>query len=260
MDRSPLCCLTRRASKSLAHGERTHLERVPIDFALAEAQHGAYRDALAGCGAALIDLPALEAYPDSVFIEDAVLALPEVFILCRPGAASRAAESELTATHLPKDRPIARLDAQATLDGGDVLRIGRKLFVGLSTRTNAAAVAALASVVSRFGYTIEPIPLMGALHLKTAVTALTPDLLLMNATWLASDAFPGWRRILVDPAEPFAANSLGIGAALFMQSAHQRTADRIVAANLRVELLDISEFAKAEAGLTCLSVAIPAVG
>lgn len=256
---NPLRCLTRRPSRRLADGERTHLERVPIDFALAEAQHGAYRDALARCGAELIDLPALEAHADAVFVEDAVLALPEVFVLCRPGAASRAAESELIAPHLPDDRPIIRLDTQATLDGGDVLRVGRTLFVGLSTRTNAAAIAALASAVSRFGYVVESVPLAGALHLKTAVTALAPDLLLMNAAWLASDTFWGWRRILVDPAEPFAANSLQIGAALFIQAAHRRTADRIAAAGFSVELLDISEFAKAEAGLTCLSVVIPAV-
>ncbi len=252
-------CLTRRPSKSLAHGERTHLERVPIDFALAEAQHAAYRDALAGRGLSLIDLPALEAHPDGVFVEDAVLALPEVFILCRPGAASRAAEAELIAPHLPDDRPVVRLDAQASLDGGDVLLVGRTLFVGRSTRTNMAAVSALASAVSRFGYAVEPVPLAGALHLKTAVTALAPDLLLMNAAWLASDAFAGWRRVLVDPVEPFAANSLKIGAALFMQSAHRRTAERVAAAGFSLDLLDISEFARAEAGLTCLSVVIPAV-
>ena len=258
MDRSPLRCLTRRPSRRLAHGERTHLERVSIDFSLAEAQHEAYRAALSHNGAALIELPALDAHPDAVFVEDVVLALPEVFILCRPGAASRAAEPALLAPHLPKDRPVARLDAQATLDGGDVLCVGRTLFVGISTRTNAAAVAALASVVSRFGYRVEAVQTTGALHLKTAVTALASDLLLMNPAWLAGDAFPGWRRIHVDPGEPFAGNSLGIGDALFMQSAHQRTAEHVAAAGFAVDLMDISEFAKAEAGLTCLSVIIPA--
>ena len=250
-------CLTRRPSGRLAEGERTHVERVPIDFTLAEAQHQAYRHALAATGAAPIDLPALDAHPDGVFVEDAVLALPEAFILCRPGAASRAAEAELVAPHLPDDRPIIRLGADANLDGGDILLIGRRLFVGLSRRSNAVAITALASAVSRFGYVVEAVPLAGALHLKTAVTALAPDLVLMNPAWLSNDAFSGWRRILVDTSEPFAANSLRVGDFWFMQSAHQRTAERIAFAGFAVDLLDISEFAKAEAGLTCLSVLIP---
>src|SRR5271168_28647 len=130
-----VCAITRRPGADLAKVELTHLPRVPIDPQRAEAQHGGYRAALADLGLGIIDLPALAGFPDAVFVEDGLIALPEAFVLCRPGAPSRAGEVDTLAAALPGDRPVLRLKPPATLDGGDVLRIGRELWIGLSGRS-----------------------------------------------------------------------------------------------------------------------------
>ena len=250
--------LTRRPSAGLANGELTYLGRQAIDLDLAVRQHAAYRAAIASTGATLIDAPADEAFPDSTFVEDAVLAFPECLVLTRPGAASRRDEPERLRPYLPDDRPLFRLDGSATLDGGDVLRIGRTLFVGLSTRTNVAAIDGLREIMGPHGYAVAAVRVTGALHLKTAVTAPADDLLLANPEWVDLSAFGDRRALAVAPDEPFAANCLRIGERLFLQTSHGGTAARLQAAGLDVEGLDISEFAKLEAGLTCMSVVIGA--
>ena len=137
-----------------------------------------------------------------------------------------------------------------------MLRIGNTLFVGLSTRTNKAGIEQLASAVQPFGYQIQTIAVLGSLHLKTAVTAIAPDLLLMNPKWIDGHSFTKWQRIEVDEAESFAGNSLIVGDNIFMQSSHRKTAAKVEAAGFKVSPINISEFAKAEAGLTCLSVVL----
>jgi dimethylargininase len=249
--------LTRRPSARMAEAELTHLARLPIDIMLAERQHGSYRTALAAAGAVGIDLPALDGYPDCAFVEDTLVALPELFVLCRPGAASRLGEVDSVAAALPSDRPVVRIEAPATVDGGDVLWMGRTLFVGRSTRTTDAGIAALARAVASFGYHVEPVSVGAALHLKTAVTALGPDRVLINPALVDDAPFRVFEAVRPDEREPFAGNCLQIGDRIFMQAAHPRTAGRVAAAGYAVELIDISEFAKAEAGLTCMSVLIP---
>ncbi len=253
----PVKILTRLPSPYMSQAELTHLARVPIDMVLAQEQHRHYRDALAATGAEVVVLPAIDAHPDCTFVEDVLISLPELSILTLPGAVSRQGEVEAMSPALPVDRPICRIAAPATIDGGDVLTIGNTLFVGLSTRTNAAAIEQLVAAVSPYGYCVKAVSVPGALHLKTAVTALTPDLLLMNPTWVDKACFAGWNRILVDPAEPFAGNSLLVGETIFMQAAHSRTIAKVEAAEFTVKPIEISEFAKAEAGLTCLSVVLP---
>jgi dimethylargininase len=248
--------LTRLPSPRMAEAELTHLDRVPIDRTLADTQHAAYRAALAEAGAEVITLPALDAHPDCTFVEDVLVSLPEVSVLCRPGATSRQGEVAAIEAHLPADRLVGRITAPGTVDGGDVLLIGRTLYVGLSTRTNAEGIAQMTAIVARFGYATNPVTVPGALHLKTAVTALAPDLLLINPNWIDATALAAFPRLTVDPAEPFAGNSLTVGNTIFMQADHARTAARITAAGFAVRLIDISEFAKAEAGLTCMSVIV----
>lgn len=253
----PIKILTRLPSLNMAKAELTHLERVPIDMVLAQEQHRAYRTALSATGAEIVALPALDSHPDCTFVEDVLISLPELSILTRPGAMSRQGEVKAIALALPVDRPVHQILAPGTVDGGDVLWIGQTLFVGLSKRTNKDGIAQLASALQPYGYRVEAVAVPRALHLKTAVTALAPDLLLLNPAWIDQNAFSGWQRIQVDPSEPFSGNSVSLGDKVFMQAAHQKTAANVRAQGFDVALIDISEFAKAEAGLTCLSVILP---
>lgn len=236
----------------LARAELTHIDRVPVDMARAEAQHAAYRVALAAAGADITVLPALDAFPDCCFVEDTAVILPELVIRTRPGAESRQGEVAAIAPHLPGDRPQITIAAPGTIDGGDVLVVGKDIFIGLTRRSNAAAVAQVADATQRFGYRVSGVPLASALHLKTAVSVLADDLLLINTDWLDPAIF-GRRHIASAPGEPFAANSLTIGDTVFHASG-AATLARIAAAGFKAQFLDISEFAKAEAGLTCLSL------
>lgn len=248
--------ITRRPGEDLTRVELTHLPRAPIDPERAEAQHAQYRETIRALGLAVMDLPALAGFCDAVFVEDGLLALPEAFVLCRPGAASRGGEVDSLAAVLPDDRPVLRLSSPSTLDGGDVLRIGREIWVGLSGRTNAAAIGQLGDLLSPFGYRVTPAPLTGALHLKTAVTAPDPETVLVNPAWTDPTLY-GRRVIETPPQEPFAANCLPLAGQVFVQSGHPATAERLDAAGFRARLIDVSELAKAEAGLTCMSVIVP---
>jgi dimethylargininase len=242
----------------MARAELTHIDRVPIDMALADAQHAFYRAALVQCGAAVMDLPALDDHPDCAFVEDTAVILPELTILCRPGAASRRAETATIRAVLPADRPISVMAAPATIDGGDVLVIGHEIFIGLSSRTNRAAIDTVKSLVAPYGYRVMAIAVPAALHLKTAVTALTPGEVLINPAWIDPSAFGTRTVITVAADEPFGANALPIAGRIVYAAEHVRTADRLRAAGYQVVPVGISEFAKAEAGVTCLSVIIPA--
>jgi dimethylargininase len=235
-------------------GELTHVARSPIDMRLADEQHAAYRAALEQCGARVTDLPAIEAHPDGAFVEDVAVIFPQITIHCRPGAESRRGEVIAMVPNLPADRPWARIEAPATVDGGDVLCIGRSVFIGRSSRTNDAGIAAIQAHLAPHGYTVTPIDVRHSLHLKTAVTALDDDRLLINPNWVDAGKFGGRPTIEVSPDEPFGANALRIGDRIIYGAHSARTADRLEQAGYRVIRVEASEFAKAEAGMTCLSL------
>lgn len=252
--------LVRRPAATLAeHCELTFLERAAMSFARLEHQHAAYRDALAAAGVEVAVLEAVDALPDSVFVEDAAVVLDELVVLSRPGAVSRQPEIDRIESALTCRRAIVeRIRAPGTLEGGDVLRIGRRLFVGLTTRTNREGIAQLTAIVQPHGYAVIPVPVIGSLHLKTACTALDADTLLLNPAWLDVAPFAGFEAIAVPADEPFAANVLPVGACLIANAAFPRTLERVSThaqrAGLGVVPVDISEFGKAEAGLTCMSL------
>ena len=249
--------ILRRPSARMEGGERTHMDRAPIDPALALVQHAAYAAALEAAGAAVTILEGADDLPDCAFVEDVALTLPELCVVLSPGAMSRRGEVEAVAAVLPADRLIVRL-AAGTMDGGDVLVVGRRIFAGLSTRTNREAVEALAAATAVYGYQVTGVPVPGALHLKTAVTALDAETLAINPDWIDAAAFGGFRHIPTAAGEPFGGNTLTVGGRLFVQAATPRTAEAFVAAGFAPHALEIGEFAKAEAGLTCLSLIVPA--
>jgi dimethylargininase len=245
-----MIAVTRDVSPSIARAELTHLERVPIDYERARAQHAQYRDTLIALGCTVIELPADAAYPDCVFIEDTAVVLSDVAVITRPGAESRRGETAIVAEALAHYRRLVRIEAPATLDGGDVLVLSETIYVGLSSRSNEAALAQLRTLTGR---EVIGVHLRDALHLKTAITRVSSDTLLVNRDWLDVAPFAGWRFIDVDPAEPFAANALLLGQDVIYPRAFPCTAAKLA----NVTLVDADELAKAEGGVTCCALVFP---
>jgi dimethylargininase len=245
---------TRDVPASMADCELTHLAREPIDIATARAQHAAYEDALRMAGCAVERIAAMPEAPDSVFVEDTAVVLDEVAVITRPGAESRRREVESVAAALLPHRKLLRIEAPATIDGGDVLRVGRRLFVGLSTRTNAHAIHQLGAALGARGYEIVPVEVRGVLHLKSAVTQVGRSRLLVNREWIDVTPFLEYDLIDVDPDESSAANALLVRGSVLFPSEFPRTAERLERAGVRLMRVAASELAKAEGALTCCSL------
>ena len=246
--------LTRDVSPSLARCELTFRDREPIDLPRAAAQHAAYCDALAALGLDVVRLPADAAFPDGCFVEDTAVVVDEIAVMASMGAPSRRGEGAAVERALAADRPIARIELPARLDGGDVLIVGREVFVGRSDRTDAAGAAALAGVLAPFGYRVTSVRVTGCLHLKSAVTALDPQTLLVNAGWIDTSALSAYELVPIDPGEPDAANVLAVAGRIVGHGGSPRTIERLAARGLEVVRVDVSEFVKAEAGVTCKSI------
>ncbi len=246
--------ITRAISPRFAECELTHLERAPIDLPLARAQHQDYEDALRRLGIRVISLPAEPDLPDSVFVEDAAIVLPECAIITRPGADSRKPETDSIARALAPYRTLHAIQPPATLDGGDVLVLGKTIHVGISTRSKPEAIAQMQNFLSPYGYTVTGVPVRGCLHLKSAVTQVGQKALLLNPAWVSPDHFPGWQVIEVHPDEPAAANAVLIGDVVIYPRHFPKTRQRLEAVGIRIEPVDATEVAKAEGAVTCCSL------
>jgi dimethylargininase len=249
-----LTAITRAVSPALANCELSFIPRETIDLAKANHQHHAYEALLAKLGARVISLPAEPDLPDSMFVEDPALVLDELAVIFPLGTETRRREAPSIAAALSKFRKLAHIELPGTIEGGDVLRLDRKLFVGLSTRSNAEGIAQLARIVAPDDYQVIGVPVTGCLHLKSAVTSLGKNSLLANRDWFDSSFFAGYEWVDIDPAEPHAANALALGAAIIFPASFERTRAQIEARGLQVTSLDISELQKAESGLTCSSL------
>lgn len=249
-----IVALTREPARSMDACELTYRGREPIDAGLAARQHRAYRDALRACGARVLTLPPIGGLPDSVFVEDTAIVLDEVAVLTRPGVESRRGEVGLIERDVASLRPVVRVEAPATLEGGDVMRAGRKLYVGLSPRTNAEGAEALRRLAAPHGYEVVTVELRGCLHLKTGCSALDDATVLVNPEWVDAGAFGGHETVAVDGAEPWAANVLRVGGSVCVSAAFPRTAAVLRARGYEVRAVEVSEFAKAEGGMTCMSL------
>jgi dimethylargininase len=249
-----LLALTRAVPPSIVRCELTHLAREPIDVERAAAQHEAYLSMLDRLGCTVERLPDEPDHPDSVFVEDTAVVFDELAVIARPGAESRRAETQSVAAALAKYRELACIEAPGTLDGGDVLRVGRRVYVGVSGRTNVEGVRQLAELIARHGYHVARIDVRGCLHLKSAVTAVGDDTLLINPQWVDGSHFRGLQRLDVHPDEPLAANVLAVEDTVVCAAAAPRTRALLEARGFAVESVDVSELAKAEAGVTCCSL------
>jgi dimethylargininase len=245
--------LVRPVPDSLAACELTHIERRPIDVGRARAQHSAYERALASLGCEIVAVPAAHDRPDSVFVEDTAIVLEELAVIARPGAESRRAETAAVASTLVAYRQLQFLSDPATLDGGDVLRLGRTLYVGVGGRTNTAGVQQLHDIVSHWGYEVQSVAVESCLHLKSATTEVGPNIVLLNPEWVDARRFSDHEIVEVDPSEPAAANVLRVGDVVMCAEAFPRTNARLSAV-ATIHTVDVSELAKAEGALTCCSL------
>jgi len=249
-----LTAITRKVSSALADCELSFISRQPIDMAKARAQHRAYEESLETLGAYVISLSEECDLPDSMFVEDPAIVLDEIAILCSPGTEKRRKEVPSIAAALEKFRRQAHVKLPGMLEGGDVLRIGKKLFVGLTKRSNAEGIRQLAVIVEKFGYDVTAVPVTGCLHLKSAVTFLGRGTLLANRDWFDWKRLDGFSWIDVDQSEPHAGNALEIAGTVLFPASFTKTRAAIESKGFKVHSLDISELQKAESGLTCSSL------
>lgn len=250
-----MIAITRDVARTIQNAEVTHVGRQRIDYATAAAQHEEYRRLLSSLGCDVVALPADDAHPDCVFVEDTAIVLEDVAVITRPGAESRRGETGAIAAALEPHRPLVHVEAPATIDGGDVLVTPERIYAGLSSRTNEAAIAQLRSHTRR---EVVAVPVHGALHLKTAVTRVANDTLLINREWVDASLFAGWTLIDVDRAEPMGANALLVGDVVIYPTAFPKTLAKL--RHLDVRTIDASELAKAEGGVTCCALLVECDG
>jgi dimethylargininase len=218
------------------------------------AQHGAYADALRAAGLEVEVLGALPGFPDAYFVEDVAVVVPELAVVARPGATSRRGEADEIVPVLARHRPLARLEHPATLDGGDVLIVGRTVYIGVSARTNHEGAEQLAHLLAPHGYRSQMIPVASGLHLKSSVSWVGGETLLLSARFADRPEFRASRRIVVDGADEAACNALLINGTLFTPAGFPNVRRRLEAAGLAVIELDVSEARKMDGGLTCMSL------
>jgi len=255
MNKLPVA-LTRSVSPSIIHCELTHIDRTPIDLDLAIDQHHQYEQALQKMGYYIRRLPDTPHLPDSVFVEDVALVFKEIGVITRPGAKSRRAETETMTPILSEYREIATIQAPGTLDGGDVLVIGKKVYVGESTRTNREGISQLNQILKPFGYELISVKTDQSLHLKTGISVLEDDLLLINPDWIPDGLFQEYKTLYVHPDEPYGANVMRYKNFALCPTVFRYTSDILFKYGYDVIQIDQSELAKAEAGLTCCSVIV----
>lgn len=246
--------ITRGVSRKIGACELTYRHREEVNFEKAVIQLERYCDLLRKWGVDLMPLAANDSYPDCCFVQDTAVVLDEVCVIASMGAAARVGEVSEVERLIAPFRKIRRIFPPATLDGGDVVQFGKRLFVGLSSRTNARGIAALEKIVEVFGYTVVPVAVTGGLHLTTGCGIVNDETVLLNARWVDASAFRDLRQLHVPEQEPWAANTIRVDDAVCVEQEAPRTIDLVQPYAGSIDTLDISEFRKAEGSLSCLSL------
>lgn len=248
-----LIAITRPTGEELLDCELTHIDRIPIDVERAVTQHEDYLAVLASLGAQLVELPRLRSHPDAVFVEDVALVLPEVAVLLRPGAESRQGEVPSMAAALSGYRECLTMGAPATLDGGDVIVLGKRILVGETTRSNVRGIGALGELLAPLGYTVEGVLVQGVLHLKSAATVVDADTVIAYPGYVEL-GFLGTTLLEAHPDEPQGANVVRIGDTLLADASAPETIGMLAARGNSVVGVHVDEFAKAEGAISCKGV------
>lgn len=246
--------LVRTASASVVNGLRAVDHGAPRLEGV-RAEQAAYMAALSAAGAQVEQLPPLEEFPDSIFVEDAALVFPGAAIVLRPGAASRRGEAAAIAPVLEARFDRVLTLKEGTVDGGDVLATPRGVFIGVSERTSAEGAAALTRLLAEIGLEGHPVATPpGVLHFKSDCSLLDEETVLSTPALAASGVFAGFKILLTPPGEEGAANAVRIGDRVLMSDAFPATAALLAAHNYRPEPLATGEIAKIDAGLSCMSL------
>lgn len=249
-----LIALTHEISPEINKCELSFINRTPIDFTLAVAQHEKYCDMLREEGLTVIEMSMNSEYPDSTFVEDTAVVVDELAVMANMGAETRRGEVTGVESELKKYRDIFHIKHPATLDGGDVLKVGRDIYVGITPRTNNLGAESLASALRPLGYNVIPATVKDCLHFKSACTAIDNQTLLVNSDWIDLNEFEGFKIINIDESEPWAGNTLRINNTVCIHAGFMKTAELLQESGFSVKTIDISELIKAEAGLTCSSI------
>jgi dimethylargininase len=247
-----LMALTRGVSSSIGNCQLTFLERECIDTAKAIQQHQAFIRCLEGMNVHVIPLREMDELPDAVFVEDTAIVVDEVAVVARMGARQRQPEVESMASALSEFFPLRFIEPPGTLEGGDVVRVGRTLYVGLSGRTNREGIAQLGCILAPFDYQVRPVEVRRCLHLSTGCSYLGRNIILANPAWIDVTQFEGFEIINVPAPEPWAANTISKGNQVLCASAFTQTHALLEELNFSLLKTDISELTKTEAGLSCM--------
>ncbi len=248
--------ITREISPHFNECEITHIDRTPIDLDIARTQHREYVNTLKKLGCDVMELPAEADLPDSVFVEDTAFILPEVAVITRPGADSRKPEVKSIIRALSPHKELIRVHEPATVDGGDVLVMGKNIFIGQSTRSNTDAISQLNELLGKYGYIVTGVELHDCLHLKSAVSRVDDKTLLINKNWVDTHHFEKYELIEIDPSEPYAANCLPIGDSIIYPTSFPKTQARLEERGFKIVNVEVDELAKAEGAVTCCSLVI----
>ncbi len=245
--------ITRKPGQDFAQGISTS-NLGPPGYELLHEQHSAYVETLQSLGLGVIVLDPLVGYPDAYFVEDIAVVTPDVAIITNPGAETRKGEEETIEPILAEYRTTFRIQAPATVDGGDVLMVGNRFFIGISERTNKEGAQQLGRILERYGNTWTVVTVRTGLHLKSGVNYVGQNTLLMNEGYAGLDQFRAYDKIVVDKSEEYAANTLLIKNALITPKGFPKTSEKLETTDLAIIELDVSEVRKMDGGLTCMSV------
>ena len=245
--------IVRRPAKSMAMGITSAVMGAP-DFKRAEWQFALYVQALEGCGLVVTVLDPLQEFPDAHFVEDTAIVLPEVAVLCRPGASARRGEIEFMESALSPLRELVPIQAPGTLEGGDVLLVGTHCLIGLSDRTNEEGASQLGAVLSVHGYTWQTVPVDAGLHFKSSVNHVGDGTLLVSKGFACHPSLADFKQIIVTADEEYACNTLLLNDRLLMPNGFPDTRRKLEKLGRELFVLDTSEFRKMDGGLTCLSL------
>jgi len=245
--------ILRRPGADLAAGITTSCLGAP-DLALMLAQHAAYAATLRALGLAIDVLEPLPGFPDAYFVEDVAVVVPELAVIARPGASTRQEETGPIVPVLAAHREVARLEAPATLDGGDVLVVDREVFVGLSARTNAEGAAQLGRLLEPHRYRTRTVPVGAGFHLKSSVSWLGGETLLVSERFANAPELRGYRCIPVDAGDEAACNTLLVNGTLLVPAGFAAARRKVEQAGLPIVELDVSEARKMDGGLSCMSL------
>jgi dimethylargininase len=244
--------ITRTPPENFAQGITTSTLGKP-DYSLVLQQHQPYIHTLQSLGLNVVNLEPLPGFPDSYFVEDVAVVIPEVAIITNPGAPARNGEVAYIDSTLKNYRKIERIQSPGTMDGGDVLLVEKRFFIGISERTNPAGIDQFAKIVAKFGYETVPVPVAKGLHFKSSVNA-AGNILLVCEDFAKREEIKDYQKILIPPGEEYAANTLWVNGTLITPAGYPATRKLLDALGMPVIELDVSEVCKMDGGLTCMSL------